>query len=137
MRNRLLSQVKTTAILLIVTLLLTQCNTGVSSGAELEDGFANPASENRPPGLWAWLNGYVDTTKLVYGLEQMKEKGMRGALIWEVGFDPGMGGPESYRFEKLSSWTDMDHEGIRFSDKSPLLKSGLTGKAEIVFIDRF
>ncbi|MCK5462173.1 MAG: hypothetical protein KAI95_04125, partial [Bacteroidales bacterium] len=33
---------------------------------------------------------------------------------WEVSFDPGMGGPESYHFERLTSWTETDHEGIRY-----------------------
>lgn len=50
-----------------------------------EDKFWNPPIENRPLALWAWLNGFVDTTKMVYELEQMKEKGMRGAFIWDVG----------------------------------------------------
>jgi len=31
------------------------------------------------------LNGFVDTTKLVYELEEMKNKGMRGAVIWDIG----------------------------------------------------
>jgi hypothetical protein len=50
-----------------------------------EEEFLNPATEYRPLALWTWLNGYVDTTKLVYELEQMKSKGMRGALIWDLG----------------------------------------------------
>jgi hypothetical protein len=28
--------------------------------------------------LWTWLNGHVDTVKLVYELEEMKDKGLRG-----------------------------------------------------------
>lgn len=51
----------------------------------LQDSFKNPPVENRPLALWAWLNGFVDTTKLVYELEEMKDKGMRGAFIWDVG----------------------------------------------------
>ena len=56
-----------------------------------EEEFLNPSKENRPLALWTWLNGYVDTTQLVYELEQMKSKGMRGALIWDLGalMDPG------------------------------------------------
>src|SRR5690349_2427267 len=58
----------------------------VSEGNVLsEESFKNPPLENRPLALWAWLNGYVDTTKMVYELEQMKDKGMRGAFIWDVG----------------------------------------------------
>ncbi|MFC2121349.1 glycosyl hydrolase [Bacteroidota bacterium] len=76
-------------IILVVTgsFFLTQCNTNTEtfSKSELEKGFVNPSTENRPLALWPWLNGFVDTTKLVYELEQMKSKGMRGALIWDVG----------------------------------------------------
>ena len=50
-----------------------------------EEEFLNPATEYRPLALWTWLNGYMDTTKLVYELEQMKSKDMRGALIWDLG----------------------------------------------------
>ncbi len=64
---------------------LVQCETGSSGTKDLEAGFVDPAKENRALALWPWLNGYVDTMKLVYELEQMKEKGMRGALIWDVG----------------------------------------------------
>lgn len=58
----------------------TQSTDGIS-----EEEFLNPSNENRPLALWTWLNGYVDTTQLVYELEQMKSKGMRGALIWDLG----------------------------------------------------
>ena len=66
-------------------MMLTQCNTESPGDGKLEEGFKHPAEESRPLALWPWLNGYVDTVKLVYELEQMKDKGMRGALIWDVG----------------------------------------------------
>jgi len=72
-------------LLALCLILLIQCNTGSSVKESLEEGFLNPSKENRALALWPWLNGYVDTTKLVYELEQMKDKGMRGALIWDVG----------------------------------------------------
>ncbi len=50
--------------------------------------------------LWTWMNAYVDQKQLVYELEQMKEKGMRGALIWDIGslMDPGKIIPEGPAF---------------------------------------
>jgi hypothetical protein len=75
----------TIALILITAMLLTRCKTDISTRGALEEGFIDPTRENRPLALWPWLNGYVDTVKLVYELEQMKEKGMRGALIWDVG----------------------------------------------------
>ena len=47
--------------------------------------FLNPPAETRPLALWTWMNAYVDTDKLVYELEEMNDKGMRGALIWDIG----------------------------------------------------
>jgi len=85
MEDKLIRLVKTITILLVTTFLLTQCNTESTTRGKLEEGFINPAKENRALALWPWLNGFVDTTKLVYELEQMKSKGMRGALIWDVG----------------------------------------------------
>ena len=75
----------TIPILLIALFALWQCNTKSPIKGSLEEGFSNPSIENRPMALWTWLNGYVDQTKLVYELEQMKDKGMRGALIWDLG----------------------------------------------------
>ena len=78
-------------VLFSALFLLVKCNTETSGvpptiyNGELEKGFLNPALENRPLAFWDWLNGYVDTTKLVYELEEMKAKGMQGAFIWDIG----------------------------------------------------
>lgn len=85
MNNKLVRPAKAIMLLFLTTFLITQCNTESPTRGTLEEGFINPAKENRALALWPWLNGFVDTTKLVYELEQMKEKGMRGALIWDVG----------------------------------------------------
>lgn len=47
--------------------------------------FANPPLEARPGALWPWLNGYVDKAQITRELEEMKAKGMRGAIIWDIG----------------------------------------------------
>lgn len=67
--------------------------------------FRDPGIENRPLALWTWMNGYVDRDRMVYELEEMMDKGMRGALIWDIGSlsdpdkmipaGPGFLGPES------------------------------------------
>ncbi len=60
---------------------------GVSlANAELSQAdFRNPPPQARPSALWSWLNGYVDNKQITHELEEMKAKGMRGALIWDVG----------------------------------------------------
>lgn len=91
MKAQLIRLNKTFLFLLVISFLMPQCNQTLKRTGKLEEGFIYPSKENRPLALWPWLNGYVDTVKLVYELEQMKEKGMRGALIWDVGslMDPG------------------------------------------------
>lgn len=32
---------------------------------------------------------------------------------WNLGFDPGMGGPKNYPMHWLTSWTDAELEGVR------------------------
>ncbi|KAA9036116.1 hypothetical protein FW778_19710 [Ginsengibacter hankyongi] len=85
MKNRLIRLSKLIMILLVTTALLTQCNTEKLTKEKPEDSFVNPPIANRPLAYWPWLNGFVDTAKMVYELEQMKEKGMGGAFIWDVG----------------------------------------------------
>ncbi|WP_373496478.1 glycosyl hydrolase [Aquiflexum sp.] len=60
-----------------------QCSPTASNLSE--ENFKNPPMEYRPLAYWDWLNGYIDTARMVYELEQMKEKGMQGAFIWDVG----------------------------------------------------
>jgi hypothetical protein len=72
----------------IAIILVTGCTqnrpllpaTGLS-----EQRFANPPLEARPGALWPWLNGYVKPQQITKELEEMKAKGMRGAIIWDIG----------------------------------------------------
>ena len=50
----------------------------------VERDFLNPPMAVRPGAFWAWLNGSVSLDRLTYELEEMKDKGMRGADIWDV-----------------------------------------------------
>lgn len=88
------------SMLITTVFSLTQCNNELPTEGKLEEGFVNPSTENRPLALWPWLNGFVDTTKLVYELEEMKDKGMRGAVIWDIGAltDPAKMIPEGPAF---------------------------------------
>jgi len=76
---------KIITLFLSILFLLTQCNIQTPTKGKLEEGFIKPPIENRPLAFWDWLNGYVDTSKLVFELEEMKAKGMQGAFIWDVG----------------------------------------------------
>lgn len=99
-------------LLFLVISSIISCNEddSLESNRQLEEGFKNPTTENRPMALWTWMNAYVDQEKLVYELEQMKEKGMRGALIWDIGslMDPGKIIPEGPAFLGPESLDNID-----------------------------
>lgn len=77
-----------------------------------EETFRNPPTQYRPLALWTWMNGHIDTVKLVYELEEMKNKGLRGAIIWDIGSlinpddmipdGPAFLGPESLQYISLA-----------------------------------
>jgi len=46
--------------------------------------FLSPPVAARPMVLWAWLNGYVDREQLTRELEEMRAKGLRGPILWDV-----------------------------------------------------
>lgn len=62
---------KVFTVFLVTSFLITQCKTPTNELSE--DSFSNPSTENRPLALWPWLNGYVDTTKMVYELEEISK----------------------------------------------------------------
>ncbi len=79
------------------------------AAAELsEKDFRDPPIQARPSALWTWLNGHVDLKQITRELEEMKAKGMRGAIIWDLGSisDPKKvipAGPEFLGTESLKA----------------------------------
>lgn len=76
-----------------------------------EEDFRNPPLEARPSALWSWLNGHVDSRQITRELEEMKAKGMRGAIIWDVGSlaDPGKSIPAGPAFLGPESLASIHH----------------------------
>lgn len=64
----------------------------------LRSGFHNPQGTARPKVYWWWLNGYADTVRLKAELHAMKEAGIGGADIFEIGFRPEGGLPAGPAF---------------------------------------
>jgi hypothetical protein len=52
---------------------------------ELERGFQNPPPEARPHVYWLWLNGYMDPDSAQAELQAMKEAGLSGVLVFDMG----------------------------------------------------
>lgn len=76
-----------------------------------KETFRNPPIEARPSALWTWLNGHVDLNQITLELEEMKAKGMRGAIIWDLGAiaDPGKIIPEGQAFFGSESIKAIHH----------------------------
>lgn len=51
----------------------------------LESGFTDPPLQARPRGYWAWINGNVSLPQLTRELEEMKDKGLGGLDIFDIG----------------------------------------------------
>ena len=80
------TQLSVSRVLLAYTTLLL----ALSSCGAVEKGiqaceFENPPTWSRAGALWVWLNGNVDLDQITRELEEMKERGMRGVEIWDVG----------------------------------------------------
>ena len=56
--------------------------------ASLEEGFENPPGTARPKVYWWWLNGYVDSVRLKEELRSIKDAGLGGVDIFEIGVPP-------------------------------------------------
>ncbi len=59
--------------------------TGADRYQVLKEGFQHPPDTARPKVYWWWLNGYVDTTRLKEELLAIKEAGIGGVDIFEIG----------------------------------------------------
>jgi hypothetical protein len=77
------------------------------TGSEaLAEGFVDPPSAARPAIYWVWVNGLTDARQRTYELEQLKDKGISGLYIFDVGArdtkgivpaGPAFMGPESLK----------------------------------------
>jgi hypothetical protein len=56
-----------------------------AAGDELERGFRNPPREARPHAYWLWLNGHVDRESAREELQAMKDAGLGGILMFDMG----------------------------------------------------
>jgi len=52
--------------------------------SSLSGDFVNPPDSSRPGAYWCWLNGDMTKKSITYDLEEMKDKGMGRAEIWDV-----------------------------------------------------
>ena len=84
---------------------------GSARGELSEAEFLDPPLAARPGALWSWMNGHVDHAEITRELEEMKAKGMRGAIIWDIGtlIDPEKTIPAGPRFLGPESLAAIHH----------------------------
>jgi hypothetical protein len=65
-------------------LAATTADSQVTNIGKLVEDFVSPPAPSRPGAYWCWLNGDVTKPSITYDLEEMKDKGMGRAEIWDV-----------------------------------------------------
>ena len=66
---------------------------GADAADPILDGFRNPPASARPRTWWHWMHGYVSKEGITADLEAMKELGLGGFTLFDVGYWPEITGP--------------------------------------------
>ncbi len=78
------------------------------SPAELAAGFAEPPMAARPMTWWHWIDGNITKEGITKDLEWMKQFGLGGAVVFNVGMLPDSL-PRKVKFETDEWWAMVDH----------------------------
>jgi hypothetical protein len=68
--------------LCISVLMMSGCSERVNT--KLTEEFINPSGTYRPGSFWCWLNGNMSRESITRDLEDMRDKGMGSAGLWDV-----------------------------------------------------
>jgi hypothetical protein len=72
-------------VTLVVLISVSRSAVEPTRAAEnLEERFLHPADVDKPWAYWWWINGNVDRPTITHDLEQMKEKGFGGLLLFDA-----------------------------------------------------
>ena len=82
---------------------------------ELDSGFRVPAESSQPWAYWWWVKGNVTEESITRDLEQMKQKGFTGLLMFDArGYNEYHLPPPPARMEFMSpEWRRMLQFGLR------------------------
>jgi len=109
---------------LICTAILLVLSSLTAVAADLRVEFANPPQSAKPRVFWWWLQTKTSKAAITRDLEEMKSKGIGGAILWDMGTrddSPNYGikmaalppGPEVMTPE----WRDLVSYAIREADR--------------------
>ena len=86
------TQVMMSVIAITLLAILFSCQNSKLNNQEktceeitLEEGFKNPPQSARPWAYWVWSNGNFNYSQLTRDLEEIKDKGMGGFDIFDIG----------------------------------------------------
>ena len=96
MRNKLRGIIS----IFIISIVFGCCNTKAQD-TDLAEGFRDPGKEARPRAYWNWLNGDVSNSGLSRDLEEAKDKGLGGLLMWDT---EAMRNPDGFVPAGLPAW---------------------------------
>jgi len=82
--------------IVVLTLTLTNYSCGENQSAnvatydyqDLKNSFSAPGINARPKVYWWWLNGHIDTIRMVEELRAIKSAGLGGVDIFDIGVKP-------------------------------------------------
>ena len=96
-------------------LALALAMTGAVVAGELDRNFETPPPEARPWCYWWWLNGAASREGITRDFEEMREKGIGGALL----FDAGEAGPDAPRGPAFMGpeWRELFKHAVREADR--------------------
>ena len=103
----------------VVALAVSTCRSepaGISSD-KTEDNFINPGSETGPETWWHWLNGNITREGITLDLEELKDKGYRGATAFSIGHSIHSNyqkGPVPYM---SSEWYELFNYAVEEADR--------------------
>ncbi|MBN2327392.1 MAG: hypothetical protein JXR73_09570 [Candidatus Omnitrophica bacterium] len=107
--------------------LSTSLIAAADSHPTLEDGFSNPPAIARPHAYWVWVNGNSDPAQLTRDLEEMKDKGLAGLEIFDIGAKDPLGvvpeGPAFFGPESLKAIAHAVREASRLDLEIGLITS--------------
>jgi hypothetical protein len=76
------------ACILLMAVLFSCSDQTLTNVENLRQGFQSPPQSARPKVYWWWLNGYVDSVRVKEELRAMKDAGISGVDIFEIGVPP-------------------------------------------------
>ncbi len=86
--------------------------------ASLEDQFRDPPADARPRVYWVWLHTGLSKSRITFELEEMKKKGIGGAIQWDPGPGPSRYGTRAEPLLPGPDWMSAEwREALRHALK--------------------